>query len=130
MNIFNHRLLKIISSLFIGISLLTSQTVQADEIKQIMMQMKKEYRHAMQSSTTDEMAQHIQLLKSYVSQAVHLTHDGSTTEQAIYRQGMQELLASYNELELMLKAGSLAQAKTMLETIRDIQKNYHKKLGV
>lgn len=129
MHTFKHRLISFISASFIGLTLISSPA-HADEIKQTMMQMKKEYRNAMQSTTTNDMAQHVALLKSHASKAAHLTHDGSANEQATYRQGIQELLASYNELEMTLQAGNLDQAKTMLEKIKDIQKNYHKKLSV
>lgn len=130
MDTIKSNLQKIISTALIAFSLLITQTVQANEIEQIMLQMKKEYRSATKSTTVAEMAQHILLLKNCANRAINLKYDGPTDEQTIYRQGMQDLINSYNKLELMLTTGNLDQAKIMLEAIKNIQKEYHQKLDV
>ena len=109
---------------------LMSAPAYAGGLKQTMKEMRQAYRGAIGSSSMAELAQYTAIMKDRSMAASRMTMDRSSTDQAMYRQGMQHLQSGFGELDQAISSGNLDNAKAILKKLNNLGKDYHNRLGV
>ncbi|MBY8314456.1 cytochrome b562 family protein [Vibrio fluvialis] len=106
--------------------LLATQVFAADsDLKQIMKQMKVEFKHAAEAQTTAEMQAPIQELTKLVAQAKQGEYPPE--KQDIYLEGFNKLTVALNKIENELEHDEFDAAKSSLQQVDSLRKEYHEK---
>ncbi|EKO3497544.1 cytochrome b562 family protein [Vibrio fluvialis] len=106
--------------------LLATQVFAADsDLKQIMKQMKVEFKHAAEAQTTAEMQARIQELTKLVAQAK--LGEYPPEKQDIYLEGFNKLTVALDKIENELEHDEFDAAKSSLQQVDSLRKEYHEK---
>ncbi|EKO3385520.1 cytochrome b562 [Vibrio fluvialis] len=106
--------------------LLATQVFAADsDLKQIMKQMKVEFKHAAEAQTTAEMQAPIQELTKLVAQAKQGEYPPE--KQDIYLEGFNKLTVALDKIENELEHDEFDAAKSSLQQVDSLRKEYHEK---
>ncbi|EKO3390358.1 cytochrome b562 family protein [Vibrio fluvialis] len=106
--------------------LLATQVFAADsDLKQIMKQMKVEFKHAAEAQTTAEMQAPIQELTKLVAQAKQGEYPPE--KQDIYLEGFNKLTVALDKIENELEHDEFDAAKSSLQQVDGLRKEYHEK---
>ncbi|EKO3517069.1 cytochrome b562 [Vibrio fluvialis] len=106
--------------------LLATQVFAADsDLKQIMKQMKIEFKHAAEAQTTAEMQAPIQELTKLVAQAKQGEYPPE--KQDIYLEGFNKLTVALDKIENELEHDEFDAAKSSLQQVDSLRKEYHEK---
>ncbi|WP_337165070.1 cytochrome b562 [Vibrio fluvialis] len=106
--------------------LLATQVFAADsDLKQIMKQMKVEFKHAAEAQTTAEMQVPIQELTKLVAQAK--LGEYPPEKQDIYLEGFNKLTVALDKIENELEHDEFDAAKSSLQQVDSLRKEYHEK---
>ncbi|MBY8067017.1 cytochrome b562 family protein [Vibrio fluvialis] len=106
--------------------LLATQVFAADsDLKQIMKQMKVEFKHAAEAQTTAEMQAQIQELTKLVAQAK--LGEYPPEKQDIYLEGFNKLTVALDKIENELEHDEFDAAKSSLQQVDSLRKEYHEK---
>ncbi|MBY8215324.1 cytochrome b562 family protein [Vibrio fluvialis] len=106
--------------------LLATQVFAADsDLKQIMKQMKVEFKHAAEAQTTAEMQAPIQELTKLVAQAK--LDEYPPEKQDIYLEGFNKLTVALDKIENELEHDEFDAAKSSLQQVDSLRKEYHEK---
>lgn len=125
----NRRIMSALCLGALGAGLMSTPTY-AGGLKQTMKEMRQAYRGAIDSSSMAELAQYATTMKDRSMAASQMSMDGSSTDQAMYRQGMQQLRSGFVELDQAISLGNLDSAKAILKKLNNLGKDYHNRLGV
>ncbi|EPF9725889.1 cytochrome b562 [Vibrio fluvialis] len=106
--------------------LLATQVFAADsDLKQIMKQMKVEFKHAAEAQTIAEMQAPIQELTKLVAQAK--LGEYPPEKQDIYLEGFNKLTVALDKIENELEHDEFDAAKSSLQQVDGLRKEYHEK---
>lgn len=106
--------------------LLATQAFASDvDLKQIMKEMKLEFKHAAEAQTVDEMQAPVQNLTKLVNTAK--TGDFPPERKDLFLEGFNKLTLALDSVENDLEQGNLAQAKDALREVDSLRKEYHEK---
>ncbi|EME3969832.1 cytochrome b562 family protein [Vibrio fluvialis] len=106
--------------------LLATQVFAADsDLKQIMKQMKIEFKHAAEAQTTAEMQAPIHELTKLVAQAKQGEYPPE--KQDIYLEGFNKLTVALDKIENELEHDEFDAAKSSLQQVDSLRKEYHEK---
>ena len=103
----------------------------ADEVAYNMKKMKRAYRNALRSDDIEQMKPAVAQLLAISKNVATLDYGINRTEQADYREGMQQLQAGLALLNAAVEANDFALAQKILrEQIKATRNQSHEKLGV
>ena len=125
----NRRIMSALCLGALGAGLMSTPTY-AGGLKQTMKEMRQAYRGAIDSSSMAELAQYATTMKDRSMAASQMSMDGSSTDQAMYRQGMQQLQSGFVELDQAISLGNLDSAKAILKKLNNLGKDFHNRVGV
>ncbi|AVH34640.1 cytochrome b562 family protein [Vibrio fluvialis] len=108
-----------------GLLLATQVFAAESDLKQIMKQMKVEFKHAAEAQTTAEMQAPIQELTKLVAQAK--LGEYPPEKQDIYLEGFNKLTVALDKIENELEHDEFDAAKSSLQQVDSLRKEYHEK---
>lgn len=106
--------------------LLSGQVFAADmDMKQIMQEMKLEFKGAAEALSVEEMQKPITQLSQLVAQAQQGEYPPERAE--TYQEGFDKLAVALNRINHELESGDLEAAKHSLKEVDDLRIEYHEK---
>lgn len=104
---------------------LTAAVAQAGEVKNLMKEMKKDMKAAMESRSMDDFAANFEKLHAAAKKA---SEQKWSDNQAVFDEGQQKLLKQFDVVATQVSANNLEGARAELAKTDPVRKEYHKKL--
>ncbi|MCB6182101.1 cytochrome b562 [Leeia sp. TBRC 13508] len=121
--------LAILSSAILSCALFANAAFAASEMESTMKDMKKSYKAAAADSDTTALAKNLKAFRTAVEKA-KTTKLPSKYDKKTFDEGITKLLAGLDNVDKLVAANKVPEAKAELDKLRSLMKEYHKKLKV